>query len=362
VADSFQALAVLVQVLDPDTGEVLSEIDSVERGTVTLDSSAAIRGRCELEIIDDGTLGLIPETASDLLAPYGNELRIARGIRYPDGNAEVVSLGIFRIRTVDVAEDDQGVRITVTGLDRFSRFVDARFEGPYSIAAATNAITAIEDLATAAWPGVSTSLGTTTLTVSAIAEEGEDRGELMHRIATDIGQELYFDGDGTLTLSPAALPSDTPDWTLSEGENGLLISAARSWDAERIYNRVIASGEPIDDAAPVRGVATDDNPDSPTYYYGAFGPRPRFYVSQMITTEDQASDAAAAILSRALGSSQQVRFGSVVNPLMQPGEVVRITRERIGLSESHVIDQLVIPLSAEEQMTGSTRVVEVQGA
>ena len=137
------------------------------------------------------------------------------------------------------------------------------------------------------------------------------------------------------------------------------MSAAKSWNADAVYNRVIASGESLDDSPPVQGVATDDNPLSPTNYFGEFGRRPRFFVSQMITTEAQAEDVAAGILAGALGTSQTVEFGAIVNPAMEPGESVLIQRERLGVNEIHVLDEVQTPLTAEEAMTGRTRIAEI---
>lgn len=355
-------MALLIQVLHGATGDVLREISTVETGTVTLDGKAAVRGRCELEIIDDGTLDLVPTTAADDLAPFGNELRICRGVKYADGTDETVSLGIFRVRRVEPTESADGLMIRLVGLDRWSRFVDARFEAPFQIDAGTNFVTAILETAQAAWPDVPHDLGTTTLTTpTLVAAEGEDRGAFLQSMATAMGQELYFNGEGTLVKRPIAEASGIPGWTLAEGADGLLITAGRAWDAEQVYNRVIASGEPLDDGAAVRGVATDDSPTSPTYYYGPFGQRPRFYVSQMITTAAQAADAAAGILAGALGTSQQVDFGTIVDPTMEPGSTVQISREKLGLDEIHVVDELAVPLSATEPMTGKTRIAEVLG-
>jgi hypothetical protein len=41
-------------------------------GSVTLDQRAAIRGRCDITLTDDGSLDLVPTGPSSTLAPYGN--------------------------------------------------------------------------------------------------------------------------------------------------------------------------------------------------------------------------------------------------------------------------------------------------
>lgn len=353
---------VVVQVLDGVTGQILREITTVENGGVTLDASAAIRGRCDITLIDDGFQDLIPATPRDMLAPYGNELRIGRGVRFPDGTAEAVSLGVFRMRQVATEDIGSAATIHITGLDRWSRLVDARFEAMYVVPGGTNVITAIRNIAQDAWPGIPTDLGTTNYTTpQRIAERGTDRDAIMQDLARSIGSELYFDGTGTLVRRPIALATDNSRWIITEGDGGALLSAGRAWDSERVYNKVIASGEPLDDTPPVCAEAWDDNPMSPTYYHGPFGKRPRFYVSQMLTSTQQAADAAAGILAGAIGTSQQVSFEQLVDPTMEPGKVVQIMRERLGLEEKHVLDTLAIPLDARETMTARTRVTEVAG-
>ncbi len=346
-------LGLSIEVLDGSTGDILTEITSAISGTVTLDASAAIRGRCELELAAE--LDLVPAGASDPLAPFGNELKVSRGVLYSDGTSELVELGVFKIRRVEPGSGTEGGTIKITGLDRWSRFADARFEETREIAAGTNVVTAITELAQDAWPSVTLDLGSTAIATPLIPiVEGDDRGALMQKLATDLGQELYFSGAGVLTLRPIANASTTPLWTLED----VLTDASKVWDTERVYNRVVATGEALDDVPPVRGVATDENPLSPTYYFGPFGRRPRFYVSSFITTDAQALDAAEGILAGALGTSQQISLGAVVNPAIAPGQAVRIVNKGLRLDELHVLDAVTIPLTASETMTASTRIVE----
>lgn len=350
-------LATRITVLKDD--DAILDIDSAIDGSVTLDITAATRGRCDLTIIDDGTLGLIPTTAADPLAPYGNEIKIERGIQYEDGSTELVSLGIYRIDSTTIEDGAGGLQIKIGGTDRSSRIIDARFEEPYQVAAGTNYATAIENVIAAATPSITFDLTATTITTpSLIANEGDDRWKFAQDMAQSLGHILYFDGDGICVSRPiASLGASAPSVQLVEGESGLLLSASRAWGRTGTYNRVIATGENTGNGTPVRGVATDTNPLSATYYYGPFGKVPRFYASPLMTTDAQAADAAAGILARELGTTQQVGFGSIVNPAIEPNDIARITRARAGIDEDHIIDQITIPLSAEGTMSGRTRAV-----
>jgi hypothetical protein len=344
-------LAVSAEVIAADGTE--TSLPIVE-GTVTLDQRAAVRGRCDLMLADDGTLGFIPDDGGDLLAPYGNEVRVSRGITFPDGTTELVSLGVFRIQEALVDDGPEGLTVRIAGLDRAQRFVDARFEEPYQVAAGTNYATAIESVLTDAWPDVPTSFQATSLTTpTLVVQEGDDRWAFAQAMARSLGMALYFDGDGTAVLTPDVLSS--PVIELAEGAGGVLLLASRQWTREGTFNRVIATGENTGETAPARGVATDDNPLSPTYYFGPFGKVPNFYPSPFITTDAQAEAAAQSILDREIGTTESVGFGALVLPHLEPGDTATITRERSGIDEDHVIDSLTIPLSASEGMSGQTR-------
>lgn len=375
VLTSIEVLRAGVALTDPIT----SAID----GAVTLDITAATRGRLDLTIVDDGTLNLVPLLAADALAPYGNELRVMRGIAYAIGgentpgpghtsypgdfypnepsapSSELIGLGVYRIEETQVEDTAEGLQIRLSGQDRSAGIIDARFEEPYSVAAGTNYATAIEDVILAADPSVTFDLTATTLTTPLlVAAEGEDRWKFAQDMATSLGHVLYFDGDGVCVSVPISMSGATaPARQFIEGTNGLLLSASRRWTRQGTYNRVIATGENTGEVIPVRGVATDDNPLSPTYYYGQFGKVPRFYSSPFLATDAQCADAAAGLLAKEIGTTQTIDFGTVVNPALEPNDVARITRARAGLDEDHIIDQVTIPLSAAGVMTGRTRAV-----
>ena len=336
-----------VQVLRD--GEVTLTLDTVIDGGVTLDQTAASRGRVDLTIV---SLELVPSGPTDALAPYGNELRVWRA----DGG-DAVSLGIFRIDEAVVTDQADGLTIAVSGLDRSVRLIDAKFEEPLIVQAGTNFVTAMTTIVQAADPSIIVDLPPTSLTTPLLlGEEGGDRWAFLGEMATSLGWRLYFDGNGFLTGGPVSSPASEPAMTAAEGSGGVLISASKRLSRVGASNRIIATGEnAAEGSAPVRGVATDDDPLSPTYYFGPFGKVPKFYSSQALTTDAQALDAATGLLNRELGVTQQVDFGSLVNPELKPDDVVRITRPRLGVDENHVVDSVTIPLTATGTMTASTR-------
>ena len=333
-------------------GVVIRTLSSVLDGNVTLDQTAATRGRVELTIVDPE---LVPDSHTDALMPYGNELQVYRGTP-----GLLTSLGIFRIDEANVTDAPDALTIAVTGMDRSVRLIDAKFEEPYIISAGTNVVTAIETMVEAADPTIVVNLEPTSAVMPLITyDEGGDRWKALQDMATSIGRSLYFDGDGELTGQPVSSGAN-PVAAISEGAGGTLLSAGRRLARQGAHNRYIVTGEnAAEGSAPSRGVATDNNPLSPTYYFGPFGKVPAFVTSQLVTTDQQAQDMAQGLLSRELGVTDQINFGALVNPALKPDDVVTVTRERLGVNEDHIIDSLVIPLAATGAMTGQTRASQV---
>lgn len=349
--DSSYKLATRVDVLVD--GVVERTIDETVEGQVSFDGNAASRGRVDLTIVDDGRGDLIPTQAGDLLSPYGNEVAVYRG-RYVGSEPHLYPLGIYRI---DRSTAD-GEQVRISGTDRSARIIDAAFEDPYNVTSGTNVTTAISNVITPAYPDVTTDFVSVTVPLPAlIADEGDDRWAFAQGLAKAIGCELFFDDAGTLVLRPIVTSiSGNPDAEFNEGD--VLLGAERDWDRSPVYNRVIATGENTTETTIPRGVATDENALSPTYYHGDFGHKPYRWSNPYITSSTQASTAAASILAQKLGAPDIISFEALVDPARRPGDVVRVTRERLGALEDHCLDRVDIPLGHNGTMSGNTRATQ----
>jgi hypothetical protein len=186
---------------------------------------------------------------------------------------------------------------------------------------------------------------------------GDDRWEKAQRMARDAGYEVLFDGLGRNVLRAEPTFSATPVAAISEGVN--MTGANVALDRSTAYNRVIATGRNASTGEVYTGVATDDDPGSPTYYYGPFGKKPRRFFSEFLGSDAQAESAARAILSANLGVSRSVDFAAVPDPRLECSDVVQITRSALGVDDLHIIDQLTIGLGADATMTGQSRTQQV---
>jgi hypothetical protein len=321
-------------------------------GDVRLDGGQAIRSALDLEV--DGT-GLWPAQAGSLLAPYGTEIFVERGVAYGNGSTEWVSLGYHRINTVEQDDPPDGP-IQITGVDRMANIVDSKLVSPVQFPATATYGTVVQQLVTDAYttaviewddPDVATTPIGRTVT------EEKDRHGFLDELVTGLGKVWHFDHRGVLVIHDPPDPGQ-PVWTVGRGEGGVLIEASRSLSRTGVYNGVLATGEGLDTTAPARGLAVDDLPSSPTRWGGPFGKVLREFSSPLLTTSGQCELAARTILRRSLGMPYNVDFTAIPNPALEPDDPVAVGVA--GSSrEVHIIDTLTIPLTVDAPMQATTR-------
>lgn len=369
-------LVTRVVALDQDGNE--TEL-RVEDGSVTMDASRSIIRTCELKLTatTDRTL----EEVFALIVTPGIEVRVARGLSFDSSGSpgfgigpfglteyggetpdELVSLGVFSTDSASYSRRVTGT-IAWSGSDRSKKIARARFTSPYQITAGTNLATAITQLLTSRWQFTQVSFGNVTdaINASIVLEAGpnSDPWKDARSIMADYGYDLNFDGDGIARAQPVPDPATSPAvFDYGADETNLVDNANVSATLERTYNGVIASGEGTGVATAVRAVVWDDDSTSPTYYLGGFGQVPYFYTSPQLTTSAQCQIAASTILARVKGRARGLSWSSVVNPALEPLDVVTNTVR--GITSRVVIDQITTPLSASETQKATARETAVE--
>jgi hypothetical protein len=325
---------------------------SIINGDVVANAHANIRAT--LDMTTDGT-AMWPRHDNLLLAPYGNEVFVRRGIQYGNGTTEWVSLGYYRIQSPSQDEAPDGP-IRITGRDRMSGLVDGRLLAPVQFTAAQTYGSVVSQLVTQVYPSATIewddSTSTQTLGRDLITED--DRYGFLNDLVTSRGKIWYWDHRGILVIRDQPT-TDDPVFDVDSGQGGVLVSMSRQLTRERVYNAVVAYGEAADTDTPARATAVDNNPASPTYFSGPFGPVPRFFSSPFLTNDVQAASAATSLLTRQLGLPYAVDFTAVPNPALEPWDPIRIRYSGRIATETHIIDRVTIPLVASEPMTATTR-------
>lgn len=307
-------------------------------------------------------------TYADLSAEFNTYGAMLQPYAYED-TVEEVPLGVFVLTEVNIQEEQQGATMEIIGVDRSIRIQKAQWVDPFPIAAGTNLGTALELILSNRWSGVEFEFAATTRTVPAVAlglqsgGAGRDPWADSLKLAAAGGLDLYFDGSGVAALEPTADPSEaTPVESYVEGADAMLLGAQRRISTDQTFNGVVVSGEGTTVRPPVRATLFDEDPASPTYRFGAFGDRPVFLSSAVVTSASAAQIVAAAQLSKVKGAEENVDWTQVCDPSLDVGDVILVENTGTRLSKIMVLDKLQIPLGPTEPMRATARTVRVLAA
>lgn len=330
-----------------------------DSGSVTVDARRAVRRSVTITLADyDGTL---TPTASNLtLAPYGNELRLFRGINYGDGTSDEVPLGVFRITETSVSYGDEAVSLSITGEDR-ARVIQARpFSTAYVVAASVNFADVLTGIVSDRLPGVEMNVTPTTYATPGSRPLGfgpdSDPWADVQTIAQSLGHEAYFDAYGAFTTSPIpSLDSSTPVASFADDSVGVTISIDRTLSSDAISNGVTFTAEGSHLLLPLVSTVWDDDSTSPFRRTGPLGERPADVSSSWIVSQAQCDDAAAAEYQAVRG--QTVTLSIVPNPRLDVRDVISITSSELGIDSTAIVDTLTIPfdIGSPMQITARTK-------
>ncbi len=360
-AAAFRVVAA-VAVLNSD-GSVKDYVTQIMAGgTVTIDATAENLRTCSFQCLDpDGVL--TPIGTAGQLNPDGVEIKIFVGYMVDDV-VTMFSQGIFRITQVDIASGSgstaPGPVLTVQGTDRSLRISTNLFENAYNIPDGTNVATAILDILGQQAPWCTqTSIASTTATVAAQAyQPGDDPWQAIQEVCASAGMIAYFDREGVFRVinNPSSNPT-TPTALFKDGPDGTAVSVSRTVSNSPGYNGVIVTGQSLGSSSStvISGSYFDSDPNSPTYYLGAYGkvPAPPVMAST-VTSAAQAQSMAQAILPQVLGLTRQVVVDTVPCYWLEAFDLVYIVDAATQTKEVDIVEQATIPMdySQLESITG----------
>jgi hypothetical protein len=331
----------------------------VEEGSVTVDEGSQVRRTANLTVSDPN---LDPSSIIDMLAPFGTEFMVRRGIKFPEGDEESIPLGVFRIDEASRSSWFDGV--SIVGSDRSGGLADARFLAGWNTPGGIEIRDEIENLVRDVYPNIEFYDLTDDDSPTQSAIWDRDRNEAIEKLASALGAEFIFDPLGRAILRPVTVTlSDEPDWTIDCGDRGVMIDVSTGISRSEVYNAVAAFGEQQDGSPPVTGYAFVTS--GPLRWGGTFGKKPRFFTSQFITSSGQAQKAAKSILVRSTGFNRSIQPTSIVNPALDAGDTLQIVLPN-NLEYWHVLRSMTIPLRAADDLPIVTReldenVIDMEG-
>lgn len=337
-----------------------TQVDIID-GDVHMDATAEIFASLELTTngMDERRRSRFPRRAGDLLAPYGTEVFVRRGV---DIGSEIMwsPLGYFRLEDAEqLRASDQPIRLS--GQDRMSRIIKGRLMVPRQFRRTATFAEVAANLVTDIYPAAVITFdddsGEATIGRTMLVEEDRYAGLL--DLAESLGKVVYFDGEGVLRFEDPP-PADDLVWHLKAGYHGVLADNDRYVSDDGMANAIVVRGEGGDTVAPVLAIVVDDGPNSPTRFFPPddptelwFGQVPDFYSSPLVTTQGQGVSAGTSLLRRRIGMPYHIGWTSVVNPALRPRHAIRVT-QKDGNRERHLVETLSIPLAHGRGMTGTT--------
>lgn len=346
----------------------------LETGTVTMDRTAAVRRTCSLTITPQGAQALDPSW-KDSLAAAGNEVRPWWVINYPDGTTDEVSLGTFTI--VDTSYSDAGTDLTVkvVGNDRSWIMQQNKLLKPYKISGGISVEGAIQQMITDNWTGspINFNLAPSGHTIPSTGLTIKPRKTIWSQalmFGASIGYELFIDPYGTVTGVPVPNPlNQSSVATITAfARSGLKTATAKS-TRKGVYSAfgITATGsvsvlntkgtKMVSKSVPIYASAYDTDPNSPTYYLGAFGTVATSIRSTVITTQAQGQDAVNGYLLNQKGAMTGLQIGIIPLPLLDAYDVITVDAGRVAPSGTYVIDAWTATMKYDASMDLTIREV-----
>lgn len=338
----------------------------IDTGSVKVTTSNAIRRTCEVHLTTEReTTNLVPDDGFDYLAPFGNQLRLYRGVEFTDGTQEYVPLGVFVITEVKIEDTNNGVSITVYGEDKSIIVSRNKWTASYQMVNGTLEAS-LTALLQNRYPDIEINFPTTNVTINQVilgAEASVDPWKDAVDIAQLVGYDLYFDVQGVCVMKQfPTLDAASVVATFEEGNDTTITSLDRTVSTKETYNGVIYTIEGSQVTTPIRVEVWDEDTTSPTYRYGVFGSVPTFVSSNLVSTSAEAIKAATLLLNTYIGQQESISFRAIVDPSLDVNDVIYVKSVGSKVDRTVIIDSMDIPLEYTGTLNVQTRVVRIVGA
>lgn len=296
---------------------------------------------------------LYPSDPSDLLAPFGNEIRAFRGVRLGDGDT-TYTWQIFRGKIRQVRQYSTG-NTSLSCTDRAADVVDHAFVNPQNSQTSNSIYQEFVRLVTDAVPDPSFGASDSFPGPVQPLTWALDRGSALDEMARANSAIWYTlaNGDFVMRRYPWTRPGATPVVTLSNAVEGTINYHEALRDRNAIHNVVTVTGERLTGQVPVYATASDNNPASPTYVGGGFGIRSLLDRLQTPSTPGGAAGAAQERLAVSIAPTEAFQLRCAPDASLELGDVVTLVID--GREVTQVVSALSMPMGVDGDMFLSTR-------
>ena len=314
--------------------EQLADDIPLDAGVLEVTADSNVPGRLDLSVPSEWA----PRRPSDALAIYGQRLIVRQVLAIAD-QEWTVDLGQYRIQ----AWDHEAPSVSVEALSLEQIIADYRFDTPYTRPAGATFAGQLGVICKGLLPVDTSALTNRSLPASITEDWEEDRMAAVRGLQTNWPADFRVDADGVLVCTPERTVKAVPDVEWVHGEANAYVSTGGNALRDDIYNSVVARGEKAN-GQPVQVTVVDDNPSSPTYFYGPYGRRQRFYESPLISTVAQARSAARTVLAREKRKTAVITVTAPPDPRIEMLDTARVTLDD-GQTFTGLVSSISLPLT-----------------
>lgn len=278
----------------------------------------------------------------------GTRIRLYQGLE-SIGVRERVQVGEYQV--FDFKRTNRGsVSTSLKGLENF--LIEAQFIRPRTPPYGASTITVITDLIHEVLPAtdVVVQCSTDRLITATGAWEKDRWGEAITKLAGSIDAEVFAGYDGRFYITDAPnLATLVGQYRIAGGPGGVMVTEDRSDTRDGVYNAVSVSANSSDQTVPpLWAWARDNDPASPTYFYGTYGQRVRYYSSQFFTEESQCQAYADRLLIESLAPNQTLSVGTAPIPFLEAGDPVTVESQQGHPVADYLISKTGLPLGTAD--------------
>lgn len=317
----------------------------ISSGTVSATLTSRVARNLSLTVHES----LWPDLPTDLLAPYGNEVRVFSGVS--GGGGPDYMWPVFRGR-IDSPQLSDGI-CTFRCVDRGGDVADSGLSRPMNSAVGSRVVDEFRRIISDALPDAE--FGTFDdlwERVPKLTWES-DRAAAADDLADGAHSFWYTLADGRFVIRRIPWTVVTPPVvSLSDGPGGIIVAASIGKTRQGVVNVVTAIGERSDGTPPVYATAQDNDPTSPTYINGPFGIKSKQIQAQGAQTQSQALSIARAYLKRAKALTETWSTTMVSDASLELGDVAQlqatfgsVTRQATQVAASYTLSLTGEPMT-----------------
>lgn len=288
--------------------------------SVRVDRTAWVRRTADLTIQPD-RFSAADRKLESLLTTPGVTLRVATGVQYATGATETVP--VFTGQVVQVDRDPDTRKLKLSAEDEAAAVTADAFLYPRVSNAGIDYLDQMQRLIYETDPDAFFYC-TADLSETAMLDVqwDWDRQAAIEEVALCGAVEVFSSPVPHLwIIRPYATASSRPRWGFRYGET--LVSVTETTNLANISNGWKVTSDRADLPA-VSGVAVDDDPDSPTFWFGPFGHHHNRWNTSLLQSPQECVQAAQALVDGSPGARMSLAWQTLRNPLLEGGDPVKV--------------------------------------